>query len=642
MCGIAGLLDPSDSALSLVGQMLNRLAHRGPDDNGTWRDGTDGMTLGHRRLAIVDLSPAGHQPMVSASRRHVLVYNGEIYNHIELRHDLDSAGVPMAWQGNSDTETLLAAIDAWGVEAALERCNGMFAFALWDRQQHCLVLARDRMGEKPLYFGWIAGRFTFASELKAFACLPGWAPRIHMPAATAFLRTGYVHGFESAVAGIFRLPPGCLLRLSLGELQEPKDAAWLTSRLEPYWSLASVAAKGMAQPIQDADEATRQLEALLHEAVAMRMVADVPLGAFLSGGIDSSLITALMQAQSGRPVRTFSIGFHEPRFDEAPFARAVARHLGTEHTELYVDARTALDLVPSLADTFDEPFADFSQLPTLLVSQLARRHVTVALTGDAGDELFAGYQRYFAILGLWRILRPLPWPLRRGAATACRAAARVLAPLSLGSGPSGSLPFRFSRLAERLAVPDVDAMRLSFIGGAGHARVVPNTPVPSPASIALHDPLRQLMLGDQADYLPDDILFKVDRAAMAHGLETRVPLLDHRVVALSWRLATPLLATDGKGKQPLRRILEKHVPSNMFDRPKQGFSPPMDTWLRGPLREWAEARLSEGSLRELPMLDAGEVRAIWKAHVGGRMDAAYILWNVLMLADWRERNKAAC
>lgn len=645
MCGIAGLLDPSDSALPLLGLMVDCLAHRGPDDSGVWRDNGTGMTFGHRRLSVVDLSPAGHQPMLSASQRYALVYNGEIYNHVELRRELDSLGVPMAWRGSSDTETLLAAIDIWGVEGALERCNGMFAFALWDRQKRRLVLARDRMGEKPLYFGWVARRFVFASELKAFARLPDWAPHMHLPATTAFLHTGYVRGFESAVAGIFRLPPGCLLQLSLHELQQPRDAVWLVPRLKSYWSLPAVAAEGTARPIRDTGEATQQLEALLHEAVAMRMMADVPLGAFLSGGIDSSLITALMQMQSARPVRTFSIGFHEPRFDEAPFARAMAKHLGTEHTELYVDPQAALDLVPSLAETFDEPFADFSQLPTLLVAQLARRHVKVALTGDGGDELFGGYGRYFAILALWRVLQPLPPALRHTTAKLCGAASRLLAHLPQRNNSPSPLPFRFARLAERLTVPSIDAMRLSFIGGAGHARIVPGAggdAHPSPVPDTLHDPLRRLMFGDQYDYLPDDILFKVDRAAMAHSLETRVPLLDHRVVALSWRLATPLLTTDGRGKQPLRRILEKYVPSDMFERHKQGFSPPMDTWLRGPLREWAEARLSEDSLRELPMLDIGEVRAIWKAHVGGHMNAAYILWNVLMLTDWRERYKVAC
>ncbi|MBN8947380.1 MAG: asparagine synthase (glutamine-hydrolyzing) [Rhodanobacter sp.] len=645
MCGIAGLLAPSDTTLSLLGGMLGRLSHRGPDNNGVWRDSDCGIGLGHRRLSIIDLTPAGHQPMLSASQRHVLVYNGEIYNHVALRRELDSAGLAAAWRGTSDTETLLTAVETLGVEGALERCNGMFAFALWDRQQRRLVLVRDRMGEKPLYFGWIAGRFVFASELKALASLPGWAPHMHVPSVTGFLRTGYVHGFESAVTGVFRLPPGCLLRLSLDELQQPHDAEWLAPKLEPYWSLPAIATEGLSHPIHNAGEATRQLEALLRDAVAMRMAADVPLGAFLSGGIDSSLVTALMQTQSDLPVRTFSIGFHEPRFDEAPFARAVAKHLGTEHTELYVDSQAALDLVPSLTEAFDEPFADSSQLPTLLVSQLARRHVTVALTGDGGDELFAGYQRYFAILALWRLLQPLPLTLRRASGLACSATARLLALLPSSREPVSSMTFRFSRLAERMAAPDIEAMRLSFIAGAGHARITSNARGNAPSALAypaLHEPLRRLMFGDQVDYLPDDILFKVDRAAMAHSLETRIPLLDHRVVALSWQLATPLLATDGRGKQPLRRILEKYVPASMFERPKQGFAPPMDAWLRGPLREWAEAGLSEKSLRELPMLNASEVRNIWKAHIGGRMSAANVLWNVLMLSNWREHYRVTC
>jgi asparagine synthase (glutamine-hydrolysing) len=645
MCGIAGLLATLDTTSSLLGQMLGRLSHRGPDDNGVWWDSNCGIGLGHRRLSIIDLSPAGHQPMLSASQRYVLVYNGEVYNHEALRRELDSTGLMTAWRGTSDTETLLAAMEIFGVESALERCNGMFAFALWDRQQRCLVLARDRMGEKPLYFGWIAGRFVFASELKALASLPGWAPHMHVPSVTGFLHTGYVRGLESAVAGVFRLPPGCLLRLSLDDLETPRDAEWLASKLEPYWSLPAVATDGLSHPIHDTGEAARQLEVLLRDAVAMRMAADVPLGAFLSGGIDSSLVTALMQTQSALPVRTFSIGFHEPRFDEAPFARAVAKHLGTEHTELYVDAQAALDLVPSLAEVFDEPFADFSQLPTLLVSQLARQHVTVALTGDGGDELFAGYQRYFAILALWRVLQPLPLTLRRASGLACSAAARLLAQLPSSREPVNSLLFRFSRLVERMAAPDIDAMRLSFIAGAGHARITPNARGNAPSVLphpAFHEPLRRLMFGDQVDYLPDDILFKVDRAAMAHSLETRIPLLDHRVVALSWQLATPLLATGGKGKQPLRRILEKYVPASMFERPKHGFAPPMDAWLRGPLREWAEERLSEKSLRELPMLNSGEVRNIWKAHISGRVNAAYVLWNVLMLTDWREHYRVTC
>jgi len=645
MCGIAGLLDTSESAHAQMERMLARLAHRGPDDSGIWQDAACGMALGHRRLSIIDLSPAGHQPMISDSGRYVLVYNGEIYNHAALRRELDASGAGTHWRGTSDTETLLAAIEAWGVESTLERCNGMFAVALWDRQSRRLTLVRDRMGEKPLYFGWVAGRFAWASELKALAQLSGWSPQLHLPAATAFLRTGYVRGIASAVAGIYRLPPGSLLALSLDELRQPQGADWLNARLQQYWSLQAVAARGLSEPIHEAGAAVKQLETLLHDAVALRMVADVPLGSFLSGGIDSSLVTALMQAQSTRPVRTFSIGFHEPRFDEAPFARAVARHLGTDHTELYVDAQAALDLVPTLAESFDEPFADTSQLPTLLVAKLARQHVTVALSGDGGDELFAGYQRYFAILALWRRLGSLPVAMRRIVAQLCMGASHLLAPLPQRTGTAAPLAFRLVRLGERLAMPDLDAMRLSFIGGAGHGRVARATGDAAPAiaiPAAITDPLRRLMFGDQADYLPDDILFKVDRASMAHSLETRIPLLDHRVVALSWRMATSMLMAGRKGKQPLRCILENYVPSQLFNRPKQGFAPPMDAWLRGPLREWAETRLATSALRELPMLDAAEVRDIWQKHLAGRMNAASILWNVLMLADWRERFKAVC
>lgn len=640
MCGIAGLLDRSDDVLPVLGRMLERLAHRGPDDSGSWLDGKSGMALGHRRLSIVDLSPAGHQPMVSATGSYVLNYNGEIYNHAALRAELEDIGLAPVWRGHSDTEVLLAACAAWGVEAALKRCNGMFAFALWDTRRQTLTLARDRMGEKPLYFGWAAGRFAFASELKAFDQLPGWSPRMHEQAITSFLTTGYVRGLESAIAGIFRLPAGCLLQLALEDMRSPHDSGWLSARIKTYWSLSETAAIGQAQVLQDPVDASAQLESLLRDAVALRMTADVPLGAFLSGGIDSSLVTALMQAQSTRPIRTFSIGFRERDYDEAPFARAIARHLGTDHTELYIDAAAALELVPKLAETFDEPFADHSQLPTLLISQLARQHVTVALSGDGGDELFAGYARYFAILKLLRMLGPLPMPLRRGTSSICRGASALLSPFSRGKRADASLSFRLARLSERLAKLDVEALRVAFIGGAGSSQILCDVTenalgqVPEPQR---HNTLRKLMFGDQIDYLPNDILLKVDRSAMAYSLETRVPLLDHRVVEFSWRLAAPLLADRRQGKLLLRRVLERYVPRSLFDRPKQGFAPPMDTWLRGPLREWADSSLAAGSLRELPMLDVKAVRSLWDAHCSGRMNASYALWNVLMLADWRTR-----
>ncbi|HET6435315.1 MAG TPA: asparagine synthase (glutamine-hydrolyzing) [Xanthomonadaceae bacterium] len=638
MCGIAGLVDAAADAKASLDAMLARIAHRGPDDVGAWLDPDSGIALGHRRLAILDTSPCGHQPMASASGRYVLTYNGEIYNYVELRSALEATGA--TWHGHSDTEVLLAGFDAWGIAGTLRRCNGMFALAAWDREARTLTLARDRMGEKPLYFGWVGGRFAFASELKALAALPGWMPRMHPEAVASFLGAGYVRGPQSAIDGVYRLPPAASLALSLADLGARRDWPWLEARIAPYWSLGNAALGGLA-PSAGGQTATRELEELLADAVRLRMLADVPLGAFLSGGIDSSLVVALMQAQSARPVRTFSIGFHEAAHDEAPHARAVARHLGTEHTELYVGAHDALALVPRLAETFDEPFADHSQLPTMLVSQLARRHVTVALSGDGGDELFAGYGRYFAILRLWNGLRRLPpaarrvaAPLLAGAAAASRPFARILPRMH---GPA----FRLARLGERLAAGDADALRLSFIAGGGVARMLAGPPSRDILRClppdGLDDTLRRLMYADQLDYLPDDILHKVDRAAMAYALETRVPLLDHRVVEYSWRLPTASLVAHGQGKQPLRAILDRHVPRALVERPKQGFAPPIGHWLRGPLCDWAESLLSTASLRELPLLDAGGVRAAWADHLRGRIDAGGALWNVLMLADWRQR-----
>jgi asparagine synthase (glutamine-hydrolysing) len=642
MCGIAGLVDPSSAARTSMSMMLDRLSHRGPDDGGIWSDPETGMTLGHRRLSIVDLSAAGHQPMVSASGRLVLSYNGEIYNHGDLRAELERAGNAPAWRGHSDTEVLLAGFEAWGIDATLGRCNGMFALALWDTHRRTLTLARDRMGEKPLYFGWVGGQFAFASELKAMWRLPGWSPRMDDESIASFLTSGYVRGPHSAVEGIYRLPPGCHLSLDLDRLRQPCDWEQLVPGLRHYWSLPVVAAQGLATPVHGIDEAMDAFECLLRDAVAIRMAADVPLGAFLSGGIDSSLVTALMQAQSTRPVRTFSIGFDSADFDEAPHASAIASHLGTAHTELYVGAGDALALVPQLAETFDEPFADHSQIPTMLVSALARRQVTVALSGDGGDELFAGYGRYFAIERLWRLLGPMPRLARSGAAPLLAATARALGPFRQSRAADAPLSLRLNRLAQRMRAKDVDALRLAFISGAGAVEIASRIAHPRDLRHCIASPhiggtLRRLMFGDQADYLPDDILHKVDRASMAYGLEARVPLLDHRVVELSWRLPDQLLASRGVGKLVLRRLLERLVPRTLFDRPKQGFAPPMGQWLRGPLRDWAESMLAPEALRELPMLDSRRVRSLWAAHLNGRVDAGQPLWVVLMLADWRRR-----
>jgi asparagine synthase (glutamine-hydrolysing) len=642
MCGIAGLLDHSDAARATVASMLAAIAHRGPDDEGIWIDAGSGIAFGHRRLSIIDTSAAGHQPMPSASGRFVVTYNGEIYNYPELRDALEREGAAPNWSGHSDTEVILAGLEAWGIEGTLRRCNGMFALAAWDRERSTLTLARDRMGEKPLYFGWVDGRFGFASELKAMACMRGWTARMAPDAITSFLTCGYVRGPQSAIEGIYRLPPGCVLTLSLQDLRTPRDWDWLAPRIIHYWSLRQAALSGIDAPLLENDSTLASLEALLADAVRLRMVADVPLGAFLSGGIDSSLVVALMQARSAEAVRTFSIGFDDPTHDEAPHARAVARHIGTDHTELYVGPGDALALVPHLTTTFDEPFADNSQIPTMLVSALARRQVTVALSGDGGDELFAGYGRYFAILNLWRGMRRLP-PLLRYAAGPTLAAMACATQRVPGTR---DLPQRLGRLAERIRAGDPDALRLSFIGGAGASRLLAGSsfardPGHSMPPAEIQGTLQRLMYADQFDYLPDDILHKVDRASMACALESRVPLLDHRVVEFAWRLPAAMLVDRGIGKQPLRRILERHVPRALFDRPKQGFAPPMAEWLRGPLREWAESLLSKEALRELPLLDVVSVRALWRAHLERRMDAGTALWSVLMLADWRRRFHAS-
>lgn len=601
------------------------------------------MALGHTRLSIVDLSAAGHQPMVSASERYVLTYNGEIYNFPELRRELDATLNPPAWRGHSDTEVLLAGIETWGVKAMLRRCNGMFAFALWDRRERTLSLARDRMGEKPLYFGRIKSHFAFASELPAMMQVDGWTARMHAGAISAYLATGYVQGPQSAVEGIFRLPPGSLLTLGIEDLRRSRSWDEFAIGLIQYWSVEDVADAAQKLPPIAEQDLIESLHDLLNEATAMRMVADVPVGAFLSGGIDSSLITALMQRNSRRPVHTFSIGFNEESHNEAHYAKAVARHLGTTHTELYLDASDALDLVPSLTSTSGEPFGDYSQIPTMLVSRLARERVTVALSGDGGDELFGGYGRYFSMLGLWRALSIVP-PSVRGAAAGFMSATARTAQHFVSRG--NALPQKLHRLAGRISSSDIDAMRVAFIWGFG-AQEIQRTPLVQwqahclpPSTIA--SPLRRILFGDQLDYLPDDILCKVDRSSMAYSLETRVPLLDHRVVELSWRFQNRSLMDGPRGKLPLRKLLNRYVPSELIDRPKQGFAPPLSDWLRGPLKDWAEALLSPAALGQLPMLDASAVRKLWIAHRDRGVEADRVLWNVLMLSDWRIRLGARC
>lgn len=624
--------------------MVATLHHRGPDSDGIWTDAASGIALGHRRLSIIDLSPAGAQPMHSACGRYVITFNGEIYNFAELRADLEKADV--RFRGHSDTEALVEGFAAWGIEPTLARANGMFAIALWDRRERTLHLARDRLGEKPLYYGWYDGTFLFASELKALHAWPGFRPEVDRDALCLYLRHGYIPEPDCIYRGFRKLRPGTWLTL-------PVDAAGTLPEPQPYWSLGAAIERGRGNLYAGGPaDAVVALEDALRRSVRLRMVADVPLGAFLSGGIDSSTVVALMQAESMRPVRTFSIGFTIPAYDEAPYARAVARHLGTDHTELYVSPEETQAVIPALPGMYDEPFADSSQIPTFLVSQLARRHVTVAMSGDAGDELFAGYTRYSLALGLWARQRRLPLPLRRAAAWLLRAVPpaywdRVfdtLAPLLPARLRQPMAGDKLHKLARLLELREPLAMYQSLVSQwAEPERLVSGAREPAslmalaaqaPAGLDLTE---RMMYLDTLHYLPGDILTKVDRASMAVSLEARVPLLDHEVVELAWSLPQSLKVRDGQGKWALREVLARHVPRALFERPKMGFGIPIDAWLRGPLREWAEDLLSESRLRAAGYFDPAPIRAAWAAHLGGRVNLQYHLWTILMFEAWRER-----
>lgn len=643
MCGICGFVDgagdrPAADIAALVAAMAATLARRGPDGEGVWVDAAAGVGLGHRRLAIIDLSPGGRQPRVSADGRLVITYNGEIYNYRELRAELETAG--HRFESQSDTEVLVEACAAWGVEHAVERLVGIFAFALWDRASRTLTLARDHLGVKPLYWTWTGGRLLFGSELKALRAHPGWLPELDRDAVAAYLRFNYVPAPRTIHKGVFKLEPGCRLTLRAGA--EP-----VVTR---YWDLRTVARAGLADRLEDLSdaEAVDRLETLLRDAVGRQMVADVPLGAFLSGGIDSSVVAALMQTQSPRPVRSFTIGFHDPGYDEARQAKAVAAHLGTDHTELYVEPSHALDVIPRLPEWFDEPFADVSQIPTFLVAEMTRRHVTVALSGDGGDELFAGYNRYLWGDAVWRRLGRLPGGLRAGLAGALTAlpparwdAVFRMVPARLRPRQAGE---KLHKLARVLGHDRPDALYRGLVSQWDEpAALVPGAVEPRgilwDAAVAAEVPdfMERMQLFDSLTYLPDDILTKVDRASMANGLEARVPLLDHRLVAFAWRLPRRFKLRDGTGKWLLRQVLYRHVPPALVDRPKMGFAVPLDAWLRGPLRDWAEALLDERRLREEGLLEPGPIRRLWAEHLSGTRNGQYPLWGVLMLQAWRER-----
>ncbi len=639
MCGLAGFVtyrpgDPDD--LSRTGlAMAEALAHRGPDKGAVWTDDAAGAVLAHRRLATIDLTPAGEQPMVSACGRWVIVYNGEIYNAAEVARDLPG----ISWRGHSDTEALLEACAAWGVRAALPRFIGMFAFALWDRRDRRLTLVRDRLGIKPLYYGRQNGLFLYGSELKALRAHPGFRSAIDPAAVDRFLQFAYIPDALSIYRGIAKLQPGHLLEVTAdGET------------LSCWWDLLSHAVAGQAAPDRRPEaELTEDLDRLLRDAVARRMVADVPLGAFLSGGIDSSTVVALMQAQSDRPVKTFSIGFREGAFNEADHARAVARHLRTDHTELIVSPSQARDVIPRLADMFDEPFADSSQIPTFLVSELARRHVTVSLSGDGGDEVFAGYTRYLGIETLWRKLGHVPALPRRCAAALLHAPPPAVWDALFSPVPARFKPSHFGdkihKGADLIGFDDPDGMYRRVVSQWPGDRL----PSASPAATyraawdrtdladRLPDIVSRLRYRDLMSYLPEDILTKVDRASMAVSLEARVPLLDHRVVEFSWTLPRDHLIRKRTGKYLLCRVLDRYVPRDLIDRPKMGFSVPIGIWLRGPLREWGEDLLSAASLRQTGLLDPAPIRAAWTEHQSGTRNWQHRLWCALMLQAWARR-----
>lgn len=648
MCGITGYLfnkHRTEQTEKYLGDMTTALTNRGPDSAGYWIDSESGVALGHRRLAVVDVSSAGAQPMRAVSGRYTLVFNGEIYNHLSIRAELEKVGVAPIWRGHSDTETLLAGFDAWGIQATVLKAIGMFAFAVWDGQLSELTLGRDRLGEKPLYYGWQGtgsdAIFLFGSELKALRAHPAFAAAVSRDALCLYMRHNNVPAPYTIYTDIWKLIPGSMLKVS----QRSMEPA-----ISSYWSVAEVAMQGVQSPFPGAAEvAVDVLESLLKDAVRQQMVADVPLGAFLSGGIDSSTVVALMQAQTGRPVKTFTIGFNEEGYNEVVHAKAVAKHLGTEHTELYVSAQQALDVIPLLPTLYCEPFADSSQIPTFLVSQLARQQVTVSLSGDAGDELFCGYNRYVLTNNTWRKLGMLP-------AGGRRLAARGLTALSPGKwdallGPvQGLLPStlrqtnfgdKLHKAAGLLASGSVNELYLGLVShwDDPSSVVIGGTEPPTlltgnaPELDGLND-IQRMMALDMLTYLPDDILAKVDRAGMGISLEGRVPFLDHRVVEFAWTLPQSLKIRDGVGKWILRQVLYRHVPKKLIERPKMGFGVPIGDWLRGPLRDWAEGLLDEARLQREGYFNADPIRQKWAEHLSGARNWHYHLWNVLMFQAW--------
>jgi len=642
LCGIAGFLGSVHKPEELLTNMANAIQHRGPDDKGIWLDQTKEIGLAHTRLSILDLSSAGYQPMHSLSDRYLIVFNGEIYNHAIIRAELDSINA-RNWLGYSDTETLLAAIEQWGLELTLRKAKGMFALSLWDRQTQTLSLARDRMGEKPLYYGWVEDCFVFASELKAIKKFPGFNNKVDRSALALFLRFNSIPAPYSIYQNIFKLEPGCIASMIYGSKEINQTH---------FWSTETIYKKGAASRFSgNENDAVDALEDVLKRAVNLQMQADVPLGAFLSGGIDSSAIVALMQSQSSKKINTFSIGFDVKEFNEAEHARAVAMHLGTYHTDMYITQRDALDVIPFLPDIYDEPFADSSQIPTYLVSRLAKQKVTVALSGDAGDELFGGYNRYFLTNQLFSKMNKIPIFLRRLITSSIlgvsqdnwdKILGRILSKRFVNVGfklhkGANVLSSKSIRELHFKLVSQIESPENWLINSKEYSTFL-NDDVEHFSSL---DPIEQMMAYDLVTYLPTDILTKVDRAAMAASLETRVPFLDTSVIEFSASLPLEYKIRDGVTKWVLREVLYKYVPKDLIERPKMGFGVPLGEWLRGPLRDWAESLLDAKQLRDEGFFNVSLLRQKWHEHLSGKYNWQHQLWNVLMFQAWLETNSNA-
>ncbi len=642
MCGIAGFWDVNQrhnyaQMYDIVTRMRDQVIHRGPDSGDNWIDERNGVAFGHRRLAILDLSEHGRQPMISANNRYVMMFNGEIYNHQQIKQQLTNAGLAPNWRGHSDTEIALAAFEAWGIEQALQQFTGMFAIALWDQQQKLIYLIRDRLGEKPLYYGWVQNNLLFGSELKSLKSHPAWQQAIDPKAVSLMMQYNCIPAPYTIYQDIKKLEAGQILVINADK----------SVRQIAYWQLKQVA---MQPKIAiDAEAAVDLLHTKLGAAIKQQMVADVPVGAFLSGGIDSSTVVALMQAQSSRAVRTFTIGFEDAAYNEAEQAKAVAQHLGTEHTELYLSAEQTRAIIPDLAKFYDEPFADSSQVPTYMVAKLTRQHVTVSLSGDGGDELFAGYNRYSWVPQIWRRIAFLPQPLRHILSKMIcvlppqlwdklfKALRPILPAIARQRNPGDKL----HKLARVIDAPSARAIYHQLVSHwYGTDALVTATPQLNDLTqeIAEQTLVESMMYMDTLRYLPDDILVKVDRAAMAVSLETRVPFLDHNVVEFAWSLPLDLKIRAGQSKWLVRQLLQRYVPEKLFDRPKMGFGVPIDQWLRGPLKSWAHDLLSNSMLAKHGLLDNKLVQQKWQEHLSGTRNWQYHLWDVLMFQSWYEAN----